>query len=324
MQPKVSVIIPVYGVEKYIERCARSLFEQTLDDIEYIFIDDCTPDDSIKVLNCVLDYYPNRKPQVVIHRMEKNSGQAKVREWGMRNATGDFVIHCDSDDWVEKDMYQIMYEKAIQENADYVICDYSLNDEFKILRTVRGCYTTRKEDLIDDLICLRCAVSLWNKLIKRSVIEKGLLTTKYNVGEDFLQTIHFLLNSKNVAYVAQRFYNYYINSNSITNTVDSGKKLKNVCHNKANLDLLIDIFKQKGLYKQYESSFIVAKWHIKEKLEFTLSSQLGYAEWYKTYPEIHKQILFNHNLTIKSKVKFILIYLRLYPLLRKNRNDIYK
>ena len=61
--PKVSVIIPVYGVEKYIERCARSLFKQTLDDIEYLFIDDCTPDDSVDVLRNVLEEYPNRKSQ---------------------------------------------------------------------------------------------------------------------------------------------------------------------------------------------------------------------------------------------------------------------
>ena len=94
--PKVSVIIPIYGVEKYIERCVRSLFEQTLDDIEYLFIDDCSPDGSVRIIMRILDEYPNRKEQVIIHRMEQNSGQAKVREWGMKNATGDYVIHCDS------------------------------------------------------------------------------------------------------------------------------------------------------------------------------------------------------------------------------------
>ena len=106
--PKVSVIIPVYGVEKYIERCARSLFEQTLDDIEYLFIDDCTPDRSVEILKQVLDEYPHRKNQVIIHRMEKNSGQAAVRKWGMLNVAGEYVIHCDSDDWVDIYMYEAM------------------------------------------------------------------------------------------------------------------------------------------------------------------------------------------------------------------------
>ena len=137
--PKVSIIVPVYGVEKYIERCARSLFEQTLDDIEYLFIDDCTPDKSIEILKNVLKDYPQRKDQVIIHRMEKNSGQAAVRKWGMIKATGDYTIHCDSDDWVDVTMYEKMYNKAIEEKSDLVICDFyrsnSINNtEIKVLQ----------------------------------------------------------------------------------------------------------------------------------------------------------------------------------------------
>ena len=126
--PKVSIIIPVYGVEKYIERCSRSLFEQTLDDLEYLFIDDCTPDKSIDVLKNILEEYPNRKNQVVIHRMDQNSGQAIVRRWGMLNATGKYVTHCDSDDWIDVRMYEAMYNKAITNNADVVVCDYEITD----------------------------------------------------------------------------------------------------------------------------------------------------------------------------------------------------
>lgn len=82
--PKVSVIIPVYGVEKYIERCARSLFEQTLDDIEFIFVNDCTLDNSINVLETTLEEYPKRKSQVQIINFEQNQGAAKAREIGMK------------------------------------------------------------------------------------------------------------------------------------------------------------------------------------------------------------------------------------------------
>ena len=70
--PKISIIVSVYGAEKYIERCVRSLFEQTLDDIEYIFIDDCSPDHSIEILNRVLVEYPYRREQVKIHLMARN------------------------------------------------------------------------------------------------------------------------------------------------------------------------------------------------------------------------------------------------------------
>lgn len=134
--PKVSVIIPVYRTEKYIERCVRSLFNQTLDEIEYLFIDDCSPDNSIKILNNVLEDYPHRKEQVIIHRMSRNSGQAIVRNWGMQNATGEYVIHCDSDDWVDADMYRAMYDKAVEEHSDVVICDYAITNgtvEYELL-----------------------------------------------------------------------------------------------------------------------------------------------------------------------------------------------
>lgn len=150
--PKVSIIIPVYGVEKYIERCARSLFEQTLDDIEYLFIDDCTPDKSVEILKRVLEEYPHRKSQVVIHRMEQNSGQAKVREWGMRNARGEYVIHCDSDDWLDVHMYEEMYNKAIEEDADVVVCDYVVTNDTSIIKTINACHAKSAKQLIENCL----------------------------------------------------------------------------------------------------------------------------------------------------------------------------
>ena len=96
--PAVSVIIPVCKVEPYMARCARSLFGQTLDDIEFLFIDDCSPDRSIDVMREVLAEFPARKDQVTVFRMPRNSGQAAVRMQGIALARGEYVIHCDSDD----------------------------------------------------------------------------------------------------------------------------------------------------------------------------------------------------------------------------------
>lgn len=112
-RPKVSVIIPVYGVERYIEQCARSLFSQTMrDGIEYIFVDDCSPDKSIEILEDILREYPHREPQVKIIRHTENQGIGGTRRTGVKNATGEYIIHCDSDDWVEPDMYEMLYGKA--------------------------------------------------------------------------------------------------------------------------------------------------------------------------------------------------------------------
>ena len=125
--PKVSVLVPVYGVEKYIERCARSLFEQTLDDIEFIFVDDCTPDRSIEILESVIEEYRLRFAEknydVRIVRMPTNSGLAAVRRHGIQLATGDYITFCDSDDIMPEDAVESLYNLAVESDADIVSGD---------------------------------------------------------------------------------------------------------------------------------------------------------------------------------------------------------
>ena len=99
---KVSVIIPIYKVEKFIERCVCSLMEQTLQEVEYIFVDDATPDKSIEVLERCLTLYPNRK-SVILHHAQ-NQGLPAARNTGLQVASGKYIFHCDSDDYVEQDM----------------------------------------------------------------------------------------------------------------------------------------------------------------------------------------------------------------------------
>ena len=107
---KVSVCIPVFGVEKYIERCARSLFEQTMQKgIEFIFVNDCTPDRSIEILRQVLEEYPHRHPWVKIIDHTQNNGVGKTRRIAIENASGAYIIHCDPDDWVDKDFYEKIF-----------------------------------------------------------------------------------------------------------------------------------------------------------------------------------------------------------------------
>ena len=97
---KVSILVPIYGVEHYIEQCARSLFEQSYSDIEYIFVNDCTPDSSMDILKQVLSIYPNRKSQVRIIEHEHNQGLGAARLTATKAATGEAVMHVDSDDYI--------------------------------------------------------------------------------------------------------------------------------------------------------------------------------------------------------------------------------
>ena len=165
--PKVSVIIPVFGVEKYIERCARSLFEQTLDDIEFIFVDDCTNDDSISVLQKVLMEYPNRNNQTKIVYHDVNKGLPAARQTGLRIASGEYVAHCDSDDWVERSIYADMYEKASEEEADIVICDYNQTDGKTFRKTFCACHDTSITSYIENCLFGVDSWVVWNKLVKQ-------------------------------------------------------------------------------------------------------------------------------------------------------------
>lgn len=115
-------------------------------------------------MNRVLEKYPHRKGQVIIQRMEKNSGQAAVREWGMLNATGEYIIHCDSDDLVDVTMYEKMYNKAIEEGSDVVVCDYYRSDGVTHKEST-GFISKEKEQFVKEMLYMRTSWAVWNKLV---------------------------------------------------------------------------------------------------------------------------------------------------------------
>ena len=311
--PKVSVIIPVYGVDKYIERCARSLFEQTLDDIEYLFIDDCTPDQSIEILNRVLDEYPQRKNQVIIHQMEKNSGQAAVRKWGMLNATGDYVIHCDSDDWVDVTMYEKMFNKAIEEGSDVVVCDYVVTDGEKIMDTVKSCGDTDVSKFIQRMLFQRDPWSLWNKLFNRSVCYKDLIYPEGNMGEDMVICIQMTLLCKRMSYISGVYYNYYYNADSITNKRDTNRLIRNFEQLKDNTDLLLSILEKTDLPNK-KWAINALKYNAKISLLNLIHRDKKYYNlWMKTYKEVNGMFILNPFVKFEKRLKCLMAILKLYP-----------
>lgn len=126
---KVSVIIPIYKVEKFIGRCVRSLMEQTFCDVEYIFVNDATPDSSMEVLASVMTCYPDKKDCIKILNHEENKGLPAARNTGLAVAVGNYIFHCDSDDFVEADMLEELYVRAQKIDADIVWCDWFLTFE---------------------------------------------------------------------------------------------------------------------------------------------------------------------------------------------------
>lgn len=215
--PKVSVIIPVYKAEPYIEKCARSLFEQTLDSIEYIFINDSTPDKSMEVLNRVVEDYPQRKEQIKILHHDINKGISTTRNTGLKNATSDFIIHCDSDDWVDADLYEKLYNKAVEDKADVVMCDHKIikNEDSKIIIQF---FDKNNKICLKALLTAKLSPFLWNKLIKKKLYEDNQIhfPDGINIREDFYVLIKLFYFATKISKISDAYYYYRIHDYSIS------------------------------------------------------------------------------------------------------------
>ena len=215
----VSVCIPVYGVEKYIERCARSLFEQTMkDDIEFIFVDDCTPDKSIEVLEKVLEEYPDRKNQVKIIHHEVNKGVSAARKTALSAAIGDYIIFCDSDDWVDLDLYETMYKQAVEKNADIACCAIVFERMNKAPFKLDMKYDTIDEMFLHYFNSAKFN-SLWHKMVLRKVVidSHSIVPDAVIMAEDLLFVSQIMLNSKTITVCNNVSYHYFFcNPHSVT------------------------------------------------------------------------------------------------------------
>lgn len=184
--PKVSMLIPIYGGEKFIERCAVSLFEQTYQNIEYIFVNDCTKDNSVVILKNVVERYPQRKPQVRIIEHEKNKGLAGARNTAVAAATGEFVMHVDSDDYVDKDIVKraILSQKKV--DADIVIVDFKkAYPTFDV--EVRHPVFSKTSLYCISVLERNIPNTIWGKLIRRRLyVDNSVCCLEgNNQGEDY-------------------------------------------------------------------------------------------------------------------------------------------
>ena len=311
--PKVSVVVPVYKVETFIERCARSLFEQTLDDIEYLFIDDASPDRSVEILLRILEEYPHRKEQVKIHHMDRNSGQAIVRQWGIQNSSGEYIIHCDSDDWVEKDAYENLYLYAISNKCDIVLHDYFVSDEVE-RKVVKLYYSdVEKNNFISAIISGEKKGALWMALVNRKIyLEREILFPVGDMTEDSTLLIQMLWLADNIGYLSKPYYSYYCNVNSITNSLSVAsceKKFKDSCNN----TILIEKFLNEHCCTLFKEDILIRKLSNINLLLPAIYKLPYYLKWRYTYPNIFSQILRSKRLSWAVKGKIILAYCGFYP-----------
>ena len=309
--PKVSVIVPIYNVERFIERCARSLFMQTLDDVEYIFIDDCTPDNSVEKLEEVIKQFPDRTSQCRIEKLSENKGLAYVRHYGVLKATGDFVIHCDSDDWVDENMLEELYLEAKKSLADIVICDFYHTD-MENDRYVKSCFSTDKDTFFYDCLCGKSYWSLWNKLVKRSLYDKVEVYPSLNMGEDMVVCLQLLYNSSRISYVEKAYYYYYINKMSIVRG-NSKEQIANRYYQAINNARLVEQVLNKYISGvKFTLAFDSLKFRQQNLLIPLIGVRYYFKLWVSTYPELLYRCWFNPYITLRDKAKYYLSVFHLY------------
>ncbi len=217
---KVSILVPVYNVENCIHLCATSLFEQTYHNIEYVFVDDASPDKSITILKDIIKRYPHREKDVKIITHEKNWGLAVVRNTAITNATGDYIFIVDSDDYIEKQTIEWMVEKQEETDADIIIGDFFLHSE-KGIEKIDFPRLKKKEDLILYMLGTDTFHTVWNKLMRRSLYVNNNIIVKEecNIGEDQIQMVQTTYFAKNFAFIDHFTYHYNcLNPTSIWNS----------------------------------------------------------------------------------------------------------
>lgn len=225
MDKLVSIVIPVYGVEKFIDQCARSLFEQTYGNIQFIFVNDCTKDNSIILLKEIIELYPNRKSQVLIIEKEKNEGQSLARKSGMQYVKGEYVMLFDSDDWVETTMVEQMLNAIIAEKTDVVYCDYFKNSD---TQTPINCIEiSNTKDYIRNMFLLRAPAQTWNKIYRTELFDKVEFPVN-SMHEDLYINLQVMLYAKYVSHLKRNFYHYRNNPNSITHNYPLEQSIENL------------------------------------------------------------------------------------------------
>ena len=236
--PKVSVIVPVYNVEKYITRCLTSLINQTLDDLEIILVNDGSQDNSEQIIRQF-----KRKHNNIIYVTKENGGLSSARNFGLIYATGEYVAFLDSDDYADRTTYQKMYEKAKATNSDYVECDFiwQYPDRQKMDTGYR--YKDKKE------MFEKARVVAWNKLIKRDIIINNKLEFPVGLYYEDVEFFYKLLPYVNsFAFVEEPLIYYVQREDSIVNK--QGAKTKQIF---TVLDNVIEYYKKIGLYGEYET-----------------------------------------------------------------------
>ena len=319
MGVKVTFIVAVYNDAKYIEQCARSLFEQTLEEIEVVFVNDCSPDDSEEVIRRTLEEYPHRKGQVKILTHEKNEQIMATRKDGVAASTGEYVHFIDGDDYVEPQTAELMYAKAVETDADVVLCDiywYKQNGVSIITLAPNG-IVGNGENVRDDTINRKVMPNNCCKLIRRSLfVDHCIEWPVAAYAEDVVISYQIVYYARRIASVPVPLYHYRLNPNSISNNNNPERSEKKQQMFVQNNNVLFGFLEREGVSEKYAEGILAMKVRAKNEVLSYTNQRKCLRLWLHTYPEVNKVLMFgdkSHKSTYREKLWLLAICMGMYP-----------
>lgn len=297
----VSVIIPVYNVAPFIERCAQSLFRQTLENVEFIFVDDASPDLSMELLEKCLGQYPERKRQTKFLHHSVNKGLPAARNTGLDVATGEYIFHCDSDDYLEPDALESMYREAKAQDADIVWTDWYLSFQKNERYMKQPDYPSPLEAL-KGMLSGSMKYNVWNKLVKRQLYVGNHIKFPegHGMGEDMTMIQLFACADK-VCYLPQAYYHYVrLNAQAFTQMGGSPHKRQHLDDLRYNVSRILQFIKQRfGNQLDRELAFFM----LDAKFPFLITDQkTSYQRWKEWFPEANRYIWQNKQISYRSRL----------------------
>ena len=239
---KVSVIVPVYNVENYLERCLDSLVNQTLKDIEIIVVNDGSPDNSGEIIEKYSKKYKN-----VIGYKKKNGGLSDARNYGLTKANGEYIAFVDSDDYVDRNMFSKLYNKAQEGNYDIVCCDFDYVDDDN--NFMGNGSSNISHDLYGEDV-KKCMLDFyptaWNKLYKKELFSNNVKFKKGVWFEDVEFMYRLFPYVKSIGVIQDKLYHYVQREGSITKTFD-----ERLYHHIDNWNGIVEFYKQRDFYDKY-------------------------------------------------------------------------
>ena len=297
--PLVSVIVPVYNVERYIEQCARSIFEQTYPRLEIIFVNDCTPDDSIHLLQQVISKYPNRSAQTRIINHPHNKGLAAARRTGLVNCTGEYVLNCDSDDYIEPDMVSTLVSAAIGGGHDIAaspfFMDYTDGRKNIAQMTDLGTFFNLNAIAIDTL-----HFSLCNKIFKKTLLDRLSPAPDANCWEDLAVTSRAIAIANSCAAIHRPLYHYRMDNSSLTSQAHE-KRLRDQL---TVAQFVEQWFIDNNLDKKYAP--FLRNMKFSAKIKFLRGLNRDFAAWKRTFPETNNGILRYRHIPLHYRLLFFM------------------